>query len=70
MIVVYLRGNINMIEYVVNNWDSIAAIVAAVVTVASGVASLTPTPVDDGVMRKVRKVVDVLALNVGNAKNK
>lgn len=59
-----------MLEYVVNNWTEILMIATAVVTAASGIAALTPTPVDDGVIRKLRKVLDVIALNVGNAKNK
>ena len=59
-----------MIDYVVNNFDTIIAIATAIIAAASAIASLTPTPVDDGIVRKLRKVVDVLALNFGNAKNK
>lgn len=39
-----------------------------VVTVASAIATVTPTPVDNVALRVVRQVVDVLALNVGKAK--
>ena len=59
-----------MIDFVINNLDAIIATVTAVIAAASAIASLTPTPVDDGIVRKLRKVVDVLALNFGNAKNK
>lgn len=59
-----------MIDYVVNNFDTIIAIATAIIAAASAIASLTPTPVDDGILLKIRKVVDVLALNFGNAKNK
>lgn len=59
-----------MLEYIMNNWESMLVIATAVVTAASGIAALTPTPVDDGILLKVRKVLDVVALNIGNAKNK
>jgi len=37
---------------------------------ASLVAALTPTPVDDGLVKKAYKVLDWVALNVGKAKDK
>ncbi len=40
-----------------------------IVTGASMLAALTPTPKDDGVLLWVRKVIDLLALNVLGAKN-
>ena len=36
---------------------------------ASLVAALTPTPVDDGLVKKAHKVLDWVALNVGKAKD-
>ena len=36
---------------------------------ASLVAVLTPTPVDDGLVKKAYKVLDWFALNVGKAKD-
>ena len=36
---------------------------------ASLVAALTPTPVDDGLVKKAYKVLDWVALNVGKAKD-
>ena len=36
---------------------------------ASLVAALTPTPVDDGLVKKDYKVLDWVALNVGKAKD-
>ena len=36
---------------------------------ASLVAALTPTPVDDGLVKKAYKVLDWFALNVGKAKD-
>ena len=37
---------------------------------ASAVAALTPTPVDDGIVKKMYAVLDWFALNVGRAKDK
>ena len=56
----------------VNTMDitDIVAVLTAVVTVASIIASLTPTPKDDKIVGKCYKVIDALALNIGKAKNK
>lgn len=40
-----------------------------VIAAASAIAALTPTPKDDKFLGKLRKVVDVLALNVKHARN-
>ena len=37
---------------------------------ASLIAALTPTPIDDGLVKKAYKVLDWVALNVGKAKDK
>lgn len=39
-----------------------------IITVASALAALTPTPADDSAIRVIAKVVDALALNVKHAK--
>lgn len=44
--------------------------ISGVITAAAVLAALTPTPKDDELLAKVRKVIDWLALNVLNAKNK
>lgn len=36
---------------------------------ASLVAALTPTPVDDGIVKKCYKFIDWVAINVGKAKD-
>lgn len=58
-----------MIEFITQNWDVLLQILTGTVAVAAAIAALTPTPKDDSVMAIIRKVVDFLALNVGNAKN-
>ena len=48
----------------------IVKIVPWIVMGASAVAALTPTPVDDGIVKKMYVVLDWFALNVGKAKDK
>ena len=48
----------------------IALIISVVVTVASAIAAVTPTPKDDKWIGKLYKIVDVCALNIGKAKDK
>ena len=45
-------------------------VVTSVVTLASAVAAVTPTPKAGGTWSKVYKVIDLLALNFGKAKQK
>ena len=45
-------------------------VVPYLVMAASIIAALTPTPVDDGLVKKCYKVLDWIALNVGKAKDK
>ena len=48
--------------------DQIINALTAIVTGASALAALTPTPKDDTFLGKVYKLVDWLALNVGKSK--
>ena len=57
-----------MFDFIMTDINTIFIIITSIVSTASAIAALTPTTVDDGIIAKVRKVVDVLALNVGNAK--
>ena len=60
----------DMIETIATHIPDILAICTLVVTLAAAITALTPTPKDDGIVRKIRKVIDFLALNFGNAKNR
>ena len=51
-------------EFILN----VVSVVTGIVTVASIVAALTPTPKDDVWIGKLYKVIDVLAVNIGKAK--
>ena len=44
--------------------------VTTIVTVASLIAASTPRPIDDAWIGKLYKFVDLLALNIGKAKDK
>jgi|TARA_R110001599_G_scaffold305409_1_gene511720 hypothetical protein len=46
------------------------SVIALIVTVASLIAASTPTPKDDIWIGKLYKLVDLLALNIGKAKQK
>ena len=48
----------------------IVKIVPWIVMGASAVAALTPSPVDDGIVKKMYVVLDWFALNIGKAKDK
>ena len=57
-----------MIEYITENKEQLFGIITAVIAAASAIAALTPTPKDDGLIKKIYKIIDFLALNVFNAK--
>ena len=46
----------------------IANTATAVISVASVIAALTPTPKDDEWMAKLYRFIDILAINIGKAK--
>jgi len=56
----------SLLDYVQQGFQ----IASVVVAVAAPIAAITPTPKDDGAVSAARKVLDVLAFNFGNAKNK
>tara|TARA_R110001606_G_scaffold397346_1_gene573551 strand:- start:1614 stop:1805 length:192 start_codon:yes stop_codon:yes gene_type:complete len=45
-------------------------VVAAAIALASSIAALTPTPKEGTALAKIYSVVDLLALNIGKAKEK
>ncbi len=57
-------------SWIIENKDALIGIITGVVALASAIAALTPTPKDDGWVKKAYKVIDLLALNVGKAKDK
>lgn len=56
--------------WIMENWESVLVAVTSVIAAASAIAALTPTPKDDAILSKIRGLIDLLALNVLNAKKK
>ena len=52
-----------MINYIVAHISEIIAIVTGIVTVASLIVRLTPSPKDDAVVSAISKFINTLALN-------
>lgn len=58
-----------MIETILNlDWKMLLEGIVYLIAGASAIAAVTPTPKDDAILVKIKKVVDVAALNVGQAK--
>ena len=49
---------------------AIINLATSAVALASAIAALTPTPKDDHWVSKIYKIVDMIAINVGKAKDK
>ena len=60
----------SFLAWVADNIGTIIDIATAIVTAASGVAALTPTPKDDPLAKAAYSIIDTLALNIGKAKDK
>ena len=61
---------IQVITWISAHADQIIGALTSIVTGASALAALTPTPKDDSFIGKIYKVIDFLALNIGKAKDK
>ena len=59
----------NISNYIRENSTQLIGIATAIVTAASAIAALTPTPTDDTWVGKAYRIVDWLALNIGRAKD-
>ena len=58
------------INFIIENWATILGGLTALVTAASAITALTPTPTDDAVVAKIYKFIEIIALNIGKAKDK
>jgi hypothetical protein len=61
---------IQVITWISAHADQIIGALTSIVTGASALAALTPTPKDDSLIGKIYKIIDFLALNIGKAKDK
>lgn len=50
--------------------ETVVVYAPVAIAIAGAVTAATPTPKDDKALSAVRKVLDILALNVRHAKNK
>ncbi len=53
-----------------SNVATVFNVAFSVVAIASSIAAVTKTPADDEWISKIYKIIDVLALNVGYAKER
>lgn len=57
-------------NWLLENWDQVIKLILETIGVAAILASLTPNKTDDKVVAMIRKVINTIGFNVGNAKNK
>lgn len=48
----------------------LVTLIGAVVTIASVIVAATPTPKDDSILKSFYNIIEILALNIGKAKDK
>ena len=56
-------------DWIIENWDQVLQVALQIIGAAAMIAALTKTPADDKFVAKLRKMVDVIGGNWGNAKN-
>ena len=49
-------------DWLVNNWQTVLLIITSIVTLASIIVKLTPTPADDAILAKVINFLKVVGL--------
>ena len=54
--------------FIITYFNDILIALTSIVTGASALSALTPTPKDDAFWAKVKKTLNFFALNVGNAR--
>lgn len=58
-----------ILDFIMGIWNFLM-IIPVVISIASVIVALTPTPKDDKIWAKVYKYLEVLALAIGKAKDK
>lgn len=59
-----------MLDYVIGNPERILTIATSVVTIASFITMRTETPPPDTLLGKAYRIIEILAMAVGKAKQK
>jgi len=57
-------------DWLAANWEHLLVTITGIIALAAHIAPLTPTPEDDKAVAWAKKLMDFLAGNYGNAKNK
>ena len=57
-----------MLTFIINHFTDFIIALTSIVTSASALTALTPSDKDDKVVSKIKSILDICALNVGNAK--
>ena len=57
-----------MINFIITNFNDIFGAITSIIAGASALSALTPTQKDDNILRKVKNILNIFALNIGNAK--
>lgn len=57
-----------MFQFIITNLNDILIAISSIIAGASALTAMTPNKKDDGVLMKTKQFLDVLALNIGNAK--
>ena len=58
-----------IVNNIIENWYEYLQIAAMFIAAGAALAAATPTAKDDGFWAFLRKIIDVIGMNVGNAKN-
>lgn len=57
-----------MMQFIITNLNDIIGAITSIIAGASVLSALTPTKKDDSVLNKIKSLLDIFALNIGNAK--
>ncbi|MBP5344138.1 MAG: hypothetical protein J6Y85_03610 [Alphaproteobacteria bacterium] len=57
-----------MINFIITNFNDIFGAITSIIAGASALSALTPTQKDDKILSKVKSILNIFALNIGNAK--
>lgn len=58
-----------MINFIISHLNDLWVVISSIITGASAISAITPTKKDDSIVSEFKKLMNVLALNIGNAKH-
>lgn len=58
-----------MINFIISHLNDLWVVISSIITGASAISAITPTKKDDSLVAEFQKLMNVLALNIGNAKH-